>query len=138
MSTGKLKTTIITSERFEAKQRRNVWKVMSWCSYLLPSGVFFVFFPSLTGLGSVICGKMEKTHPRSATFSMNVTFDCSREAKMVGCSRSVQMELCVNELQALFPLFSTQHNLSSCHDDMRTFRMQHRFQMSEQTDRNKA
>lgn len=41
--------------------------------------------------------------------------------------RRVQVERCVNGLQAFFPRFNTQHNtLSTCDDDMRTFTMQHR------------
>lgn len=40
--------------------------------------------------------------------------------------KRVQVELWMNGLQALFSTFNTPHNtLSSCHDDTRTFTMQH-------------
>lgn len=133
--------TIISSGWFEVKHRRKVWKVcddLVFLSVTIWCCCFFFFF-----LNRPWFSYLQKEGENTSQYC-NIYNECDillRSQSQNGGmqQKRVQTELCANELQALFPLFSTQHNtLSSCHDDTRTFTMQHRFQMSEQTDRNTA
>lgn len=113
---------------------------MIWCSYLLPSGVVFFFFfllkPALVQLSAERGRKHIPVlqHLQWVWHSVTLT-----KPKWWDAAETCANGALCKWTAGSFPLFSTQHNtLSSCHDDTRTFTMQHRFQMSEQTDRNTA
>lgn len=104
--------------------------VTVWCLFFLLKEAWFSYLQKDGEKTSQYCNIYNECDILLHSWSQNGEMQQKR----------VQMELCLNELQGLFPLFSTQHNtLSSCHDEVRTFTMQHRhFRWVEQTDRNIA